>query len=190
MSVAQVVLLGVGLAMDATAVAGARGLASKQKIRPRDALIVALFFGGFQAAMPAVGWGAGQAFASRILGWSHWVTFIVLAGIGAKMLHEAFSAEQKDEEAATNDVFGLKVLALLAVATSIDALAAGVTLALGDVSVAQACGMIGVITAVLSFAGVYVGHRFGATFGKRLEVGGGLVLIGLAVKALVDHFRG
>jgi len=155
---------------------------------------VALFFGGFQAAMPAIGWGVGQAFASRILGWSHWVTFIVLAGIGAKMLHEALAAEEKDEEAAeeaaTNNVFGLKVLALLAVATSIDALAAGVTLALGDVSVAQACGVIGVITAVLSFAGVYIGHRFGARFGKRLEVVGGLVLIGLAVKALADHFRG
>ncbi len=190
MSFVPVVVLGLGLAMDATAVAGARGLASKQKVRARDAAVVALFFGGFQAAMPAIGWGVGQAFASRILGWSHWVTFVVLGAIGAKMLHEAFAHDEEDEDQEPTNVFGFKVLALLAIATSIDALAAGVTLALGEVSVAAACTVIGVITAALSFAGVYIGHRFGARFGKRLEVVGGLVLIGLAVKALVDHFRG
>ena len=176
--------------MDATAVAGARGLASKRKVRVGDALLVALFFGGFQAAMPALGWALGEAFASRITGWGHWVTFIVLGGIGAKMIHEAFAPDPEDDaKNGAVDVFGLKVLALLAIATSIDALAAGVTLALGNVSIVKACAVIGVITAALSFAGVYIGHRFGARFGKRLEVLGGLVLIALAVKALVDHYR-
>src|SRR6478609_2061475 len=133
--------------MDATAVAGARGLASKKKVRVRDALVVALFFGGFQAAMPALGWALGQAFAARILGWGHWVTFVVLGGIGAKMIYEAFAEDAEDEaKAEVANVFGVKVLALLAIATSIDALAAGVTLALDHVNIVQACTTIGVIT--------------------------------------------
>lgn len=190
MSFPALLLLALGLAMDATAVAGARGLASK-RIRLGDALLVALFFGGSQAAMPAIGWALGATFAARIMGWGHWVTFVVLGGIGAKMIHETMKADEDvAAEVVASDVFGLKVLALLAIATSIDALAAGVALALVKVSIVQACVVIGAITAALSFAGVYVGHRFGARFGKRLEVAGGLVLIGLALKSLVDHFRG
>ena len=188
MSFLALVVLGLGLAMDATAVAGARGLACKRKIRMQDALVLALFFGGFQAGMPAVGWALGAAFASRITGWGHWVTFVVLGIIGAKMLHEAFAKHDDEEEKTPADLFGIKVLALLAIATSIDALAAGVTLAIGNVNIALACAVIGVITAALSFGGVYVGHRFGARFGKRLEIAGGVVLMALAVKALVDHF--
>jgi putative Mn2+ efflux pump MntP len=174
--------------MDATAVAGARGLAAK-RVRPKDALLVALFFGGFQALMPAIGWAVGEAFASRITGWGHWVTFAVLGGIGAKMLYEALRGADDDASAAPVDVFGVKVLALLAVATSIDALAAGVTLAVDHANVGLACTTIGIVTAVLSYAGVYVGHRFGARVGNRLEVLGGVVLLALAIKALVDHFR-
>jgi putative Mn2+ efflux pump MntP len=175
--------------MDATAVAGARGLAAK-RVRIRDATLIALFFGGFQAAMPAIGWGLGEVFAARILGWGHWVTFVVLCGIGAKMIHEALKADDDDAPSpADDDVFGTKVLALLAIATSIDALAAGVTLAVANVSIVKACAVIGVITAALSFAGVYAGHHFGKHFGgKRLEVIGGLVLIGLGAKSLIDHF--
>ena len=188
MSFIALVILGLGLAMDATAVAGARGLACKSTIRVQDALVLALFFGGFQAGMPAIGWALGAAFASRITGWGHWVTFVVLGVIGAKMLHEAFAKHDDADEKAPADPFGIKVLALLAIATSIDALAAGVTLAIGNASIVLACTVIGVITAALSFAGVYVGHRFGARFGKRLEIAGGVVLIALAVKALVDHY--
>lgn len=188
MSFVALVVLGLGLAMDATAVAGARGVACKHAVRVQDALVLALLFGGFQAGMPAIGWALGEAFASRITGWGHWVTFVVLGVIGAKMLHEACGAPEEGEQPAA-DLFGLKVLTLLAVATSIDALAAGVTLALGHVSIARACTVIGVITAVLSFAGVYIGHRFGARFGKRLEILGGVVLLVLALKALLDHFR-
>jgi putative Mn2+ efflux pump MntP len=191
MSFIALVVLAVGLAMDAMAVAGARGVAAK-KVRTRDALLVAVFFGGFQAAMPALGWSLGAAVAGKIMGWGHWVTFVVLGGIGAKMMYEAFKPGDDDDapDTAANDVFRVKVLALLAVATSIDALAAGVTLALANVRIATACVVIGLITGVLSFGGVHVGHRFGARLGKRLEVLGGFVLVGLAVKTLVEHFRG
>lgn len=183
-------MLAIGLAMDATAVAGARGLASKRPVRPRDALLVAAFFGGFQALMPAIGWAVGGAFAARIGGWGHWVTFAVLGAIGGKMLHEALGADDGDvKREAPADAFGVKLLALLAVATSVDALAAGVTLAVNHVNVVLACTVIGVVTAVMSYAGVYVGHRFGTRVGKRLEVLGGVVLIALAIKSLVDHFR-
>lgn len=187
------ILLALGLAMDATAVAGARGLAAK-RVRLRDALLVALFFGGSQAAMPAIGWALGAAFATRIMGWSHWVTFVVLGGIGAKMIHEARKKDVDDDDdsdapdQAPPDVFGVKVLALLALATSVDALAAGVPLALANVDIVRACAVIGAITAALSFFGVQLGQRFGARFGKRLEVAGGVVLIGLGVKSVIDHF--
>lgn len=194
MSFFALVLLALGLAMDATAVAGARGLAAK-RVRVRDALLVAALFGGFQAGMPALGWLLGDVLSSRIMGWGHWVTFVVLGGIGAKMIYEARKPEHPEEreksesEAGDAAVFGLKVLALLAIATSIDALAAGISLAVSGVPIATACLVIGVVTAALSFGGVHVGHRFGARFGKRLEIAGGMVLVGLAVKALVDHFR-
>lgn len=185
----SLLLLAVGLAMDAMAVAGARGLAVK-KVRLRDAFLVALFFGGFQAGMPAIGWAVGGAFASKITGWGHWVTFVVLAGIGAKMLHEARTSDPEEGKPSPDEVFGLKVLFLLAIATSIDALAAGVTFALSGVHIVMACTVIGVVTAVLSFGGVFIGHRFGGHMGKRFDMVGGIVLIGLAIKTLVDHFRG
>lgn len=195
MSFLALVLLALGLAMDATAVAGARGLAAK-RVRLRDALLVGVLFGGFQAGMPALGWLLGDVLSSRILGWGHWVTFVVLGGIGAKMIFEARKPEDEGKEARSSapttepNVFGLRALFLLAIATSIDALAAGITLAVSGFPIMTACAVIGVVTAALSSAGVYVGHRFGARFGKRLEVFGGLVLAGLAVKALVDHFHG
>jgi len=191
-------LLAVGLAMDATAVAAARGLAAK-RVRIGDSLLVGALFGGFQAGMPALGWLLGDVLSSRIMGWGHWVTFVVLGGIGAKMIYEATRPAGRGEGDSSSSragdtngasPFGLKVLALLAVATSIDALAAGITLAVSGVPIVTACVVIGVITAVLSLGGVHAGHRFGARFGKRLEILGGVVLVGLAVKALVDHFRG
>jgi manganese efflux pump family protein len=194
MSSLSVFVLAVGLAMDATAVAGARGLAAT-KVRLRDALLVALLFGAFQGAMPILGGTAGAAFAAPIAGWGHWVAFVLLVAIGAKMLHEAraevgVGIDVEARATARGEVFGLKVLALLAIATSIDALAAGIPLALAGVDLVGAGAIIGIVTAVLSFAGVLAGHRFGARLGKRLEVLGGLVLIGLGVKALVDHYLG
>lgn len=199
MAFPALLVLALGLAMDAMAVAAARGLAAG-KVRTRDALLVGVLFGGFQAGMPAVGWALGAAFAPRIAGWGHWVTAVVLGAIGGKMLYEALkqNGEAKHPENApggapprsADGVFGLKMLVLLAIATSIDALAAGVALGVANVSVLRACVVIGVVTALLSFAGVHAGHRFGTRLGKRFEVVGGIVLIGLAVKTLVEHFYG
>lgn len=195
MSFLGLLVLAIGLAMDAMAVAGARGLAAKT-VRVRDALLIALFFGGFQAGMPAIGWALGGAFAARIAGWGHWLTFLVLGGIGAKMIYEAREDERENgddderEKPSPREVFGIKVLFLLAVATSIDALAAGVALGVGNVDIAEACTVIGVVTAALSFVGVWVGRRFGARVGKRFDILGGVVLIGLGVKSLVEHFHG
>jgi putative Mn2+ efflux pump MntP len=189
MPFAEVIVLALALAMDATAVAGARGLAAT-RIRWRDAGLVALLFGGAQGVMPALGWALGASVAARIGGWGHWLTFVVLAGIGAKMIHEALEAKSApDEQRDAAHPFGLKMLAALAVATSIDALAAGVTLAVRGASILRACLTIGIVTAVLSFAGVFIGHRFGARTGKRLDIFGGVVLIGLAVKVIVEHLR-
>lgn len=184
------VVLAVALSMDAMAVAGARGLAAKV-VRVPDALLVAALFGGAQALMPALGWALGASFASRVAGWGHWLTFAVLGGIGVKMIYEAIGASGDPDPEEPRDAaqpFGPKVLALLVIATSIDALAAGVTLAVRDARIVRACVTIGVVTAALSFAGVYAGHRFGARFGKRLDVFGGVVLVALAVKALAEHF--
>lgn len=192
MSLLALFALAIGLAMDAMAVATAKGLAAK-RVRPRDALLVALFFGGFQAGMPALGWALGGAFASRITGWGHWVTFVVLTAIGLKMIHEARQAEAPEAGDAAKpdgaDVFGVKVLFVLAIATSIDALAAGVTLALSDVHIGAACAVIGVVTGLLSIAGLHVGRRFGARVGKRFDMVGGVVLLALALQTLVAHFR-
>jgi putative Mn2+ efflux pump MntP len=190
MSSVAVFVLALGLAMDATAVAAARGLLAR-RVRLRDAALVALFFGGSQGLMPAIGGVVGATFASRIDRFSHWITFIVLGGLGAKMLHETLKRRDENDEttqAEGTNVFGIKVLAVLALATSIDALAAGVTLAVDRVSLAPACLVIGVVTGVLSFAGVFVGHAFGARLGQRLEVLGGVVLIGLGAKSLFDHY--
>jgi putative Mn2+ efflux pump MntP len=181
----EILALSVALAMDATAVAGTRGLAAA-RVRVQDALLVGALFGGAQAGMPVIGWALGETVAARVSAWSHWVTFSVLVVLGGKMIREAI---EEDEDRDATPPFGLKVLTLLAIATSIDALAAGVTLALRGVEVALACTTIGAVTFALSFAGVYVGHRFGTRIGKRLDVLGGVVLVALGVKALVDHYR-
>lgn len=173
--------------MDATAVAAAKGLASP-RVRLGDALRVAFLFGGFQAAMPALGWLLGDRFAARIEAWDHWIAFALLAGIGGKMIHEALS-QRDDGPAPPSDTFGWRPLLVLAVATSIDALAAGVTLPLLDVPLVTAVVVIGAVTAALSLAGVYVGRRFGDRLGKKLDVLGGVLLIGLGVKTLVEHLR-
>lgn len=189
MTLVENLILAVGLAMDAMTVAGARGVAAIQ-VRPRDALRVALMFGGAQAAMPAFGWLGGDVFAARIVGWGHWVTFVVLAGLGAKMIIEGLRASGEEEQQTKQAFpFNMKVLAALAIATSIDALAAGVTLAVRGANIVHACFVIGLVTAVLSATGVYVGHYFGARLEKRLEVIGGVVLVALGIYALLDHVR-
>jgi putative Mn2+ efflux pump MntP len=186
MSFGGVVLLAVGLSMDAMAVAAARGLAVR-RVRAKHLLLVAGFFGGFQAVMPLLGWLLGSRVGPAIAAWDHWVVFTVLSAIGAKMLwearHEDDAAIQTDER----EAFRLRVLLVLAIATSIDALAAGFTLPLLGAPLLLSLVTIGVTTALLSALGLLAGHRFGQALGRRLEAAGGLMLIGLGLKTLIEH---
>lgn len=185
MPLLEILALAFGLAMDATAVSGARGLAAAH-VRVRDALLVAALFGGAQGIMPAIGWAGGELVARYVAGWSHLLVFLVLSAIGAKMIHEA-RAPAGEADAPRGAAFDVRVLLALAVATSIDALAAGVTLAVHEVHVALACSIIGVVTFTLSFVGVYAGRRFGARLGRRLDAVGGVTLLALGLRSLVEH---
>lgn len=187
MTFQAIVLLALGLAMDATAVAAARGLAAP-RLRARDVALVAALFGGFQALMPLIGWLVGTTVGPLVERWQHWVVFVLLGGIGARMLWEAREAADETDTRGDHDVFDLRVLLLLAVATSIDALAAGVTLPLLRAPMLLSLVTIGVVTAALSAIGLYAGRRFGAALGRKLDVAGGLVLIGLGARTLVEHF--
>ena len=191
MSFFSIFLLAVGLAMDATAVAAARGLAIP-KVLPRHVALVAGFFGGFQALMPLIGFSIGAFVGARVGAvierFDHWVAFVLLGAIGGKMLWEARGGgDDDDDDEDGPDPFALKVMFVLAVATSIDALAVGITLPMLGADLWLSLATIGVTTAVLSALGLFAGRRFGALLGKRLDVAGGVVLIGLGVKILAEH---
>ncbi|MDB4930036.1 MAG: hypothetical protein JWM10_2520 [Myxococcaceae bacterium] len=188
MTFRAILLLAVGLAMDAAAVAGARGLAAR-RLRARDVALVALLFGGFQAAMPLLGYFVGRRVGPALARWDHWIIFALLGGLGAKMLWEARATPDAADAPADGDVFGLRVLLVLAVATSLDALAVGVTLPMLRAPLALSVATIGVTTAALSALGLYAGRRFGAALGRRLDAFGGLVLIALGGKILAEHLR-
>ena len=183
MSFGSLLVLAVGLAMDATAAAAARALRAP-RLTVRDVLLVSTLFGGFQAAMPVAGWWIGSGVGPAIEAWDHWVAFALLAGVGTKAILESFGP---DDEPAAGDPFGMRVLVLLAVATSIDAFAVGVTLPMIGAPLVASVATIGVTTAALSVCGLFAGRRFGALLGRRLEAMGGLVLIGLGSKILVEH---
>jgi putative Mn2+ efflux pump MntP len=187
MSFGAIVLLALGLAMDATAVSAARGLATP-RILPKHVWLVAVFFGGFQALMPLLGWLVGSRIGPLVQAWDHWIAFVLLGAIGAKMIWEAGGTE-KESEGMTRDLFGTKVMLVLAVATSVDAFAAGVTLPMMHAPLVLSVATIGVTTAISSSLGLFAGRRFGAVLGKRLDVAGGLVLIGLGLKIVVEHLR-
>jgi manganese efflux pump family protein len=180
--VLEVVTLSVALAMDATAVAAARGLAAG-RVSARDGLLMPSLFGGFQAGMAAAGWLAGRWIGPTIERWNGWVAFIVLALLGGKMIAES-RRRGADDDGPADD---LLTLVGLAVATSIDAAAAGVTLPMLAAPPAIALAMIGGVTAALSAAGLYLGRRAGARFGPRLEIVGGIALIAIGLKILIDH---
>lgn len=172
--------------MDAMAVAAARGLAA-ERVRSRDVVLVAGTFGGMQALMPLLGWLAAERFRAVMERWDHWIAFTVLLVLGGKMLVEAWRGGDDDDKGAGADPFALRAVVVLGVATSIDALAAGITLPLLPVPPPLAVVVIGVTTLTLSAAGLYVGRRVGAALGARLEVVGGLALIGVGTKILVEH---
>jgi putative Mn2+ efflux pump MntP len=186
-----VLWIALGLAMDATAVAAARGLAVAQ-VRVRDALRIGLYFGGFQALMPAIGWAVGARVGDRFAAWDHWIAFVVLGGLGGKMLWEALhggddGVADAAADAASDDPFRALVLVPLAIATSLDALAAGFTLPMLAAPFGLSLATIGVVTALLSVAGLYAGRHLGASLGRRLDVLGGLALIAMGTKILVEH---
>ncbi len=182
----SIVALSVGLAMDATAVSAARGMAVPA-VRPRHALLVALFFGGFQALMPVLGYLVGARVGPLVDAWDHWIAFVLLGGVGAKMLWEAYTGPEDAPPRSEKELFGTRVMLPLAVATSIDALAVGITLPMLEAPLLLSVITIGVTTAVLCVAGLYLGRRAGAMLGRRLDVLGGLILIGLGTKILIEH---
>lgn len=182
MELIEIVFIGVGLAMDAFAVSVCKGLSMK-KIILKNALIIGLYFGIFQALMPVIGYFLGGTFSSFVQKADHWIAFILLALIGGNMIRESLS---KDKEEG-NDSIDFKTMIVLAVATSIDALAVGVTFAFFEVNLILAITVIGVITFVLSFAGVYIGNRFGDKLEDKAELAGGVILILIGLKILLEH---
>ena len=183
----ELFLIGVGLSMDAFAVSICQGL-SMTKIKWGHALTVGLYFGGFQALMPFTGWMLGSQFAGRIQQYDHWAAFVLLLLIGGNMIREALSGEEDEaEDAAIGAGLDHKKLFLMAIATSIDALAVGVTFAFLDTAILPAIGIIGTTTFFISVAGVAVGCWFGARYKKRAEITGGAILVLLGIKILLEH---
>lgn len=186
MSISELLLIAVGLSMDAFAVSICKGLATK-KVGVKHMLIVGLWFGGFQALMPLIGYLLGTAFEQYITSFDHWIAFALLTLIGANMLREAFS---KDEEESAGASLSFGTMLVLALATSIDALAVGITLAFLVESIGYlifAVLSIGIITFILSAIGVRVGNLFGVKYKKGAVISGGVILILLGVKILLEH---
>ena len=188
MTLLEIFLIGIGLSMDAFAVAICKGLAMPNKVDKKGALLIALYFGVFQAVMPTLGWLLGSQFARYVTRFAPWIAFILLAWIGGNMIRESLSKEEREEEE-TGSV-SHKELLVLAVATSIDALAVGVTFSMLElaVSIAVAVILIGCTTFVISLAGVYVGNVFGAKYKSKAEFVGGAILILIGVKILLERF--
>lgn len=184
MSYIEIVLLGIGLSMDAFAVSICKGI----KMRPfnvKQTLLIALFFGGAQAIMPLLGWLLGSQFAAYIEQFDHWIAFVLLAFIGGKMIFETL--HEKDEPDEENDKFSLGELFLLAIATSIDALVVGVVFALSKVEIFSSIAIIGTVTATICAFGAFVGYKFGSKYKSKAEILGGAVLILMGVKILIEH---
>ncbi len=178
----EISLIAVGLAMDAFAVSVASGITIK-RMKLHHAMRIAIFFGGFQALMPLLGWICGETFKGVISEVDHWVAFGLLSAIGGKMIYEA----RKIGNEQSIDPLNVYVLFTLAIATSIDGLVVGVTRPLMEVQIMHAIAIIGGLTFVISLAGVQIGKRYGHLFENRFEIIGGLVLIGIGVKILIQH---
>lgn len=186
----QVFFIGVGLSMDAFAVAVCKGLAMT-RVNKAQALVIGLFFGGFQALMPLLGWTLGVQLAQYVAALDHWIAFILLVYIGGKMLLDAFHDEDGEEEATPSDPpLDIKELFMLAVATSIDALAVGVTFAFDDTPILPAITIIGLTTFCLSILGVVLGNHFGTRYEKKATIAGGSILIFIGLKILVQGLLG
>ncbi|MBQ8299721.1 MAG: manganese efflux pump [Clostridia bacterium] len=182
MNLIGIILIAIGLAMDAFAVAVCKGL-SIPKLEVKNAIKVGAYFGAFQGMMPIIGYFLGISFEKTVSRVDHWIAFFLLGFIGANMIKEAFCKCEND----TNDKLDVKTMITLAVATSIDALTVGVTFAFLQVNIWIAALMIGIITFVLSMVGVKIGNKFGNKYGKKAELFGGFILIIMGTKILLEH---
>ena len=181
MSFIELFLIAVGLSMDAFAVSVCKGLSVK-RLSPKHALIVGIYFGGFQFLMPVIGYLLGFRFEHIITNIDHWIAFVLLAFIGGNMIKESFGESEE-----LNDDFSFKTMLMMAVATSIDALAVGITFAFLSVRILPAAGLIGITTFIISGAGIYIGNVFGAKYKSKAELAGGVILILIGVKILLEH---
>ena len=184
----ELALIGVGLSMDAFAVSICKGL-SMRKVDKKYMLVLAAFFGGFQALMPTLGWFLGSQFQTYITAIDHWIAFILLTLIGGKMILDVIKEKGENEEVCPDDSvrIDLKEFFLLAVATSIDALAVGITFAFLQVKLASSVTIIGCITFCFTIAGVLIGNVFGTKFKDKATILGGVILIAICVKILLEH---
>ena len=176
-------LIAFGLSMDAFAVSISNGITIKRR-RTNHALRIGLFFGSFQALMPLIGWSAGLNLRDLISGVDHWIAFGLLSFIGCKMIYESTRMDIREKEVKP---LTLPTLLVLSVATSIDALAVGISFALLQISIVTPILVIGVVTFLLSFLGVLTGSKIGHFFEKKIEILGGLILIGIGIKILIEH---
>ena len=183
MGITDLLLLSVGLAMDAFSVSVCKGLSMK-RLNVKGAFITALFFGVFQAGMPLIGYFLGSRFAEYMNSFSHWVAFGLLGIIGGKMIYEALT--ENEEEAESEYRLKIWELFVLAIATSIDALAVGIVFAAAEVNLLFSVTSIGVVTFVLSLVGVGIGHRFGSKYENKAEIVGGVILILIGTKLLLE----
>ena len=184
MGIVELVILSIGLAMDAFAVAICKGL-SIVKMSWKNAIIVGLYFGIFQAIMPIFGYILGIRFQNYITNIDHWIAFVLLATIGINMIKEALSTEKEEE----NDSLKFKDMLILSIATSIDALAIGITFAFLNVNIVLSASLIGIITFLISMLGVKIGNVFGRKYEKKAQLTGGIILILLGIKILLEHLN-
>lgn len=184
MGIVEITILGIGLAMDAFAVAICKGLSMK-KMNWKNAIIIALYFGIFQAVMPIIGYFLGTTFEDFVTKFDHWIAFVLLLAIGGNMIKEAFNKNCENK----NDKVDFKTMVILALATSIDALAVGITFAFFEVNVLLAITIIGLITFLVSIVGVKIGNRFGDKYQSKAEFLGGVILILLGIKILLEHLN-
>lgn len=182
MGAIEILLISIGLAMDAFAVSVCKGLAMK-KMSWKKAIIIGLYFGAFQAIMPTIGFFLGTTFERFITNVDHWIAFILLVGIGINMVKETFDKESENR----NDNVDVKTMLVLSIATSIDALAIGITFACLKIHIVMPVITIGLITFIISVIGVKIGNRFGNKYEKKAEIMGGVILILLGIKILLEH---
>lgn len=181
MKIFEIIIIAIGLAMDAFAVSITSGFTEKN-LKVNGAIKIALFFGFFQAFMPLLGWGLGLKFVKYFENYDHWIAFFILSFIGIKMIYEGFKIEKCEIE---KKCMSLKTLVILSIATSIDAFAVGVTFSLLNVNIVYPALIIGIITFLLSLLGVYIGKKLGCFLEKKMEILGGIVLIAIGIKILL-----